>query len=187
MGVQLDRVLLHIDDATGPWDALRTLGATVPLTSVAAFDFVAPVTGTEELSQTHAVAEALFASACRPGCRLFLDPYVDLDRTNDAVHGLLDRLSNPRPAFHVARMMNTILFAFPGDLKVCDVPFTGPDRVLGLTGEGRRFWLILPVESTVDARSLAGIELEGRMSILLSRGRRSAAATQPASGSCERL
>jgi len=156
IGVQLDRVLIHIDEGTGPWDTLCTPGKLLPLTSVASLDFVAPA---------HQVAEAVFASATYPGCRLFIDPYVDLDRTNDAVHGLLDRLSNPRPAFHCARMLNTILFAEPTQLSPCDVQVAGPDRVLGLAGEGRRLWLLLPDGSTVDDRSFAGIDLEGPVSI----------------------
>ena len=31
-----------------------------------------------------------------PGCRIYLDPLQDLDRVTKVVHGLLDRLSNPR-------------------------------------------------------------------------------------------
>ena len=57
-----------------------------------------------------AAAEALFAAATMPGCRVYLDPLQDLDRVTKVVHGLLDRLSNPRPAFHVTRVLNTVLF-----------------------------------------------------------------------------
>ena len=162
--VQLDRALIHIDETIGPWDALHRLGTVWPFTSVASFDFVAPA---------HQVAEAVFASASYPGCRLFIDPYVDLDRTNDAVHGLLDRLSNPRPAFHCARTLNTILFAEPCELSPCESPLAGPDRVFGLAGEERRFWLILPAAGQVDPRSIAEIELGGCKSIFDLEGARS--------------
>jgi hypothetical protein len=57
------------------------------------------------------LARALMAAAVRRKSRLYLDPFVDLDRTNDTCLGLLDRLGNPRPAFHVLRSLNTLLGA----------------------------------------------------------------------------
>ena len=43
------------------------------------------------------------------GCRLFIEPLIDFDRTMDVTYGLLDRLCNPRPAFHALRVLNSVL------------------------------------------------------------------------------
>ena len=75
LSVKLDRALLHIDEATGLWDALSNLADVAPFTSFTGFDVVASLAGVDELSQIHLAAEAVFASAAHPGCRLFLDPY----------------------------------------------------------------------------------------------------------------
>src|SRR5690606_10758684 len=81
------------------------------------------------------------AAAERPGCRVFLDPFVDLDRTNDRHRGLIDRLGNPHPEFHLVRALNTILFsgvrrwrcaASPTELNDLAAPATVIDLVRGL-------------------------------------------------------
>ncbi|MEE8160679.1 MAG: hypothetical protein V3T61_03490, partial [Acidobacteriota bacterium] len=70
----------------------------------------------------------------------------DLDRSKDVNHGLIDRVCNPRPAFHVVRCMNTILFA-PG---VDYTPFEAwrEDRdgigIRTLRGSDQIFSLLLP-------------------------------------------
>ena len=61
--------------------------------------------------------------------------------------------------------MNTILFAEPGGLSPSDAEISGPDRVFELAGVGRCLRLILPQGGTVDYRSVAGMETEGRISI----------------------
>lgn len=78
------------------------------------------------------------------GCRLFLDPLVDLDRTGDINHGLLDRLSNPRPAFHVVRCMNTLLFASGEQFWTMAGKNSETENVLGVRSQTRRLWLFLP-------------------------------------------
>ncbi|MGH2350659.1 MAG: hypothetical protein ACRDI2_11755, partial [Chloroflexota bacterium] len=66
-----------------------------------------------EPAHTARAAEAVFAAALSPGSRVFLEPLIDLDRTMDASYGLIDRLCNPRSAFHTVRCLNTILFSAP--------------------------------------------------------------------------
>ena len=41
----------------------------------------------------------------------FIELARSVYRTNDRREGLLDRLGNPRPLFHVARILNTLLFS----------------------------------------------------------------------------
>ena len=57
-------------------------------------------------------AEALFATALLPRARLFVEPFIDLDRTMDVGQGLLDSLCNPRPVFGVLRCLNALLQRF---------------------------------------------------------------------------
>ena len=109
--VDLDRALCHIEDDRSPLEAATSISRLCPLRRVGAFDLVVELPGTDEKAQANRAAEAVFAAAATPGSRIFLSPFVDLDRTNDVHHGLLDRLSNPRPAYHVARSLNSLLFA----------------------------------------------------------------------------
>jgi predicted phosphodiesterase len=181
MGVAFDRVMVHIDAAAGErratgaeagaWQTATALTAMLPLTSVAGFDLAPPPVNTDEHAQTRAVAEAVFASALLPGCRLFLDPLVDLDRTNDTALGLLDRLANPRRAFHAARTLNTILFSSPEAVAAGQAPSGNRDRVLALVGAARRFFLILPDGDTVDGSTAAALDVREPVSLFwLERG-----------------
>ncbi len=106
-GVHLDRAVCMVDESESIWSDIRSFDTE--LRSVGGLDFLVPL-GTDDGANALAVAEALFAAATMPGCRIYLDPLQDLDRVTKVVHGLLDRLSNPRPAFHVTRVLNTVLF-----------------------------------------------------------------------------
>ena len=106
-GLLLDRAVCMVDDSESVWSDIRTFDTQ--LRSVGGLDFLVPL-GTDDDANALAVAEALFAAATMPGCRIYLDPLQDLDRVTKVVHGLLDRLSNPRAAFHVTRVLNTVLF-----------------------------------------------------------------------------
>ena len=46
------------------------------------------------------VTEAVHASKLVPGAVVFLDGFVDHDRSYYPRHGLIDRLFNPRPALY---------------------------------------------------------------------------------------
>jgi hypothetical protein len=106
-GLVLDRAVCMVDGSESVWSDIRTFDAR--LRSIGGLDFLVPMDADDEANAL-AAAEALFAAATMPGCRVYLDPLQDLDRVTKVVHGLLDRLSNPRPAFHVTRVLNTMLF-----------------------------------------------------------------------------
>lgn len=106
-GVHLDRAVCMVDNSDSVWDDIRAFDTR--LGSVGGLDFLVPL-GADDVANALAVAEALFAAATKSGCRVYLDPLQDLDRVTKVVNGLLDRLSNPRPAFHVTRVLNTVLF-----------------------------------------------------------------------------
>ena len=106
-GLVLDRAVCMVDGSESVWSDIRAFDTR--LRSVGGLDFLVPLDADDEANAL-AAAEALFAAATMPGCRVYLDPLQDLDRVTKVVHGLLDRLSNPRPAFHVTRVLNTVLF-----------------------------------------------------------------------------
>lgn len=98
---KVDRALCLLPpDASLP--ALRAIGAV---------DFAVELTGDDDYAQVVQVAEALLTVTRWPGSRLFLEPLIDLDRTMDGMHGLLDRACNPRQAYDGVRCLNTVLFS----------------------------------------------------------------------------
>ena len=143
-GMRVDRVLCYMDPETPPWDIVQEFVDVLPLSRIGTFDFVLSLSGFDEQTQASRVSEGVFASALLAGCRLIVDPFVDLDRTPDIHLGLLDRLSNPRPAFHSARCTNTILFSDASEFRSLPIQHVGSGRILGLSGSGKRFWLLLP-------------------------------------------
>ena len=98
-----DRALVLLDDR--PWPTVPALRS-----AVAALDLILPLDIDAERNIA-TVAEGILAAATLSDCRLVIDALQEVDRSAALVGGLLDRLSNPRPAFHVARVLNTVLFA----------------------------------------------------------------------------
>lgn len=166
-GVKLDRVLCRVPANASPWDSMQPGLEMASLTQIGAIDWAVELATTVEESQIERVAEALFAAA--PGTeggrghrsRLFLEPLVDIDRCMDVAHGLLDRLCNPRPAFHVVRCLNTILFGAPAVRRPVRVPALAGARILALEGATDIVWLLLPLSHGQKALSLAPLDLSG--------------------------
>jgi hypothetical protein len=143
-GVRLDRALCHIAAETPAWEGIQAFRQLLPLSQVGNLDFVMPLPGLDETAQAVRAAEAMLASALAPGCRLFLDPLVDVDRSSDIHLGLLDRLSNPRPAFHVVRCLNTLVFGSREGYAPLSSAVGG--RVIGLEGRTVHVRLLSPGE-----------------------------------------
>jgi hypothetical protein len=117
----------------------------MPLRQISHLDFIAQFSGIDEVAQADLAAEALFASSQIPGCRLYYDPLTDVDRSTDIFNGLLDRLSNPRPAFHAVRCLNTILYGSGASDLTAEWEETKlSGRILRLIGKKRRLELTLP-------------------------------------------
>ena len=110
--VSVDRVLCRVDDRE-PWNTIRELLGVGTLSHVGAVDLAVAFTSCDDLQNANHAAETLLGAALLPGARVFFEPLVDLDRTLDVANGLLDTTCNPRPAFHVLRTLNTVLFHEP--------------------------------------------------------------------------
>jgi hypothetical protein len=64
--------------------------------------------GIDPQSNAVALARALLAAAALDA-PLFAEPLVDMDRTMDVAHGLLDTLCNPRPTYELARCVTALV------------------------------------------------------------------------------
>jgi hypothetical protein len=86
---------------TDPWEeltALRSAQEEQPWEMLLLTEApgIAPAANAAALARALLVAASLDAT-------LFVEPLVDMDRTMDVTHGLLDTLCNPRPTFELAR------------------------------------------------------------------------------------
>ena len=146
--VCLDSVLCRLDDGDSPWETARALTALLPLGQLGRVDWLLSLPEQDDARNALLAAEALFAAALNPCSRLYVDPLIDLDRTMDVRHGLLDPLCNPRPVFHVLRCLHTVLYAFrdlsfaPGEWEA------GNLEVLQMVSETVVLSLLLPGEES---------------------------------------
>ena len=120
---------------------MQLLETLVPLNRIGAIDIIVPLPETNDTVHERIVAESLFASTVLPNCRLFLAPLVDVDRSSDINNGLLDRLSNPRTPFHIARCLNTILFSQSNSYNLAPNSTT---HTRGITSDKANLWLLFP-------------------------------------------
>ena len=119
---QLDRLLQNADtwieaalcrlDATAPWEDALAWREVSALPTMGRLDLLFELPGQSDQDDAVQAAEALFATALLPRARLFVEPFIDLDRTMDGGQGLLDPLCNPRPVFGVLRCLNALLQRF---------------------------------------------------------------------------
>jgi len=143
---RVDSVLCRLDGDDTPWETARNIGAAPPLSQVGRVDWLLTLPGEDDPRNQLLAAEVLFAVTLTPNARLYLDPLIDLDRTMDVRHGLLDPLCNPRPLFHALRCLNALLHEFrktelsPTERKANEL------RILQLTSDAVTLSLLLPEE-----------------------------------------
>ena len=158
---RVDRVRCRLDPSESAWDGMRTLVKSGSLSHIGKVDVSLELTGVDDAAGSGAVAEALLGAAPFRGLRVYVDPLIDFDRTMDVRHGLLDTLCNPRPAFHVARCLNTILAAErerigPEDRFEPADKQTDNGRILSLRSPRSLLTLLLPgsITDAVSSRTL---------------------------------
>ena len=111
-GASIDRVLCRVDESD-PWQAAKELLDIGALSQVRAVDLAVTLASRDDVRNANTAVESLLSAALLPTARVFFEPLIDLDRTLDVAHGLLDTSCNPRPAFHALRCLNTALFHEP--------------------------------------------------------------------------
>ena len=88
-------------------------------------------------------AEALAAAAAYSDAHVYLDTFADVDRGYFVRQGVVDRLYNPRQAFHVLRHMNGALAAGLSGMDNGNyLPWKDEDGIILVNGENRRYYLM---------------------------------------------
>jgi hypothetical protein len=141
----LDSALCRIDAEDDPWTTVQRFRALPPLSHIRRVDWLLTLTSRDDNAHARLATEALFATALLPDAQLYVDPILDLDRTMDIAHGVLDGLCNPRPIFHALRCLNTLLYTY----RKAWVPEEREEkgvRILALRSEEHVLELLLPEE-----------------------------------------
>ena len=130
-------------DSAAPWEDALAWCSVNALTTMGRLDLLFELPRQSDQDDAVRAAEALFATALLPRARLFVEPFIDLDRTMDVGQGLLDPLCNPRPAFGVLRCLNALLQRFRGPFA--EATSLGEDATVRLLrGPTRTLALLLP-------------------------------------------
>ena len=142
--VSLERVLCRLDVANNSGSIADQVAQMIPPAAIGAVDWSTALPASASGQRLNAAAEALFALAAQPDSRLFIEPFVELDRTMDVAEGLLNRLCNPTPVFHLLRNLNTLLFSQPAPLTgVSQKAIPGGRLLSGMHAE-KFFYLLFP-------------------------------------------
>ena len=89
--------------------------------------------------------EAMLGVAACNNVSVYADTFIDNDRGYFVRNGVLDRLNNPRPAFHVVRYLNGLLSGFR-KINSGDVVEVADARAVSIRADGRPLVLLLPRE-----------------------------------------
>ena len=165
---RVERVLCRLSGEPSLWRELAELASAAAWTHLGQIDLSLELKTLDDEANALAGAEALFATALIPGARLYVDPLIDLDRTMDVEHGLLDTLCNPRPVFNVLRSLNSIVSAAREHLLYNEGFVAGESE-----GRGPRFLTLSCGRSTLGL--LPGVSPDGQpaaLSTLLKSSRR---------------
>ncbi len=109
--ITLDRALCRIHAEESPFEIISELTSLLPTYKrIHQVDLTMELASLEDQINLNRAVAALFHITALPGARLFFDPLVDIDRTMDISHGLLDPLCNPRETFTALRTLNAVLF-----------------------------------------------------------------------------
>lgn len=146
--IHLHRVLCRIPPNESPWHTLQTKQKQ---SHIAHIDWSVELSTQDDVENTIRVAEACFAIALSPLSKLYVAPFNDLDRTMDAIYGLLDPLCNPRPAFHALRCLNTLLFSpvHQQAYHIVEGPQNSHFHTHTLQSSNRKLSLIIPKTASV--------------------------------------
>lgn len=148
--LHFDRACCSLSSGTSLWDFAQQFHSTQPLSQIGGLDLLLRFDSSDDVTLARYLAETLFALPLLPNTQLFMEPLVDLDRTMDVTHGLLDTLYNPRGTFHLVRYMNSLLFSENPDFRHTRTEYTYHDgfTVMGMKRGKMEYTLLLPETST---------------------------------------
>lgn len=156
----VERVLCRMDASGENQTLLAQVEETDSIrpAAIGTLDWIVELPSTSTGQWLNRAAEALFALAARPGSRLFVEPFVELDRTMDVAEGLLDRLCNPTPVFHLLRNLNTLLFSETAPLILLRRQAIPGGYLLSGTRGAKAIHLLLP--DAQAEHSFAGLGID---------------------------
>ena len=147
--IHLHRALCRIPPNEWPWETVQSLQTYTHINHI---DLSVELSTQDDVAHAGRIAEACFAIAALPHAKLFVAPYNDLDRTMDAIFGLLDTLCNPRSAFHTLRHLNTLLFSpvHNHNYRSQEQTLRADNRILHLQSSDRKVTLQIPTQNTLE-------------------------------------
>ena len=175
-GVHVDRVVVGLPGPEELGATRATITALTAFSHIGALDLRTELAGCADPVNTDQAVLALFGSATPRGNRVYVEPLVDLDRTMDVSHGLLDPHCNPRPAFHALRCLNTLLFSRQEEYS--PIFATSPGRPPGLRGTARTLELQFGRAEGPILREVPHSQAGAATEYLLCEGLRSAPETR---------
>ena len=155
-GLSIDTVLCRIDAEDRPWTTIQHFRDLPRLTHIRRVDWLLTLSDIDDAAHAQLATEALFATALLADAQLYVDPIIDLDRTMDIAHGVLDGLCNPRPVFHALRCLNSLLYVHRSLWRPAERAEKGV-RILALQCEEKALELLLPEEPVEWGRTDARI------------------------------
>lgn len=159
--LRLDRLLCRLEMGEGSGAVGGRLAVWPRSGRIGALDWLVELPAAATGRRMNGAAETLLALTAFPGSRLFVEPFVELDRTMDIAEGLLDRLSNPTPVFHLLRHLNTLLYShFSGPCALSEQA-TAAGRLLIAAGGGGEARLFLPEPTAGSAAVWPGFAQSG--------------------------
>jgi hypothetical protein len=156
-GAGVDRVICRLsdDDLWGAVEAVRH-GLDGWADVIGGVDFLFDMHSEDDARNAAVMAEAIAAVATVPGAMITIGPLVDLDRSMDVGHGLIDRVSNPRSPLHVARCLNSLLFSSPEPARLTGIGQAEGQRVIDLDSGGRAMRIVIGASSSACGTLASG-------------------------------
>ncbi|WP_282607770.1 metallophosphoesterase [Pelagibius sp. Alg239-R121] len=145
----LDGFVFRLTANRRPWEAIQEAGALAAGLGVKASVHLRmcgadPAEATQDdVWAGNRIAEALFASVAQDNVSVYADTFIDNDRGYFVRNGVLDRLNNPRKAFHIVRHLNAALSQDPGPFTAGSCSIVDGGRVMSI--KGMRFTFLLAV------------------------------------------
>ncbi len=154
--VVLDRVVCRLDPAAELADGLAEMIRAEGLESIRGVDWQLQLEGIDDRAAVEWTVMSLLETTAVTGSRLFIGPLLDMDRTMDVRHGLLDPLCNPRPVFDALRCLNTVLSARDraGGVESRQIEWTVSDTAV--VGESETIAVVIPRVS-LPGQTLCGL------------------------------
>ena len=142
-------VVFRVADETSPWRAAGDANRACARHALKASLHIRMSMGSPGTTQAdeswvaNRVAEALAAAAAYSDVHVYPDTFADVDRGYFVRQGVVDRLYNPRPAFHVLRHLNGALAAGISDMVNGKyLPGKDEDAITLVNEDNRRYCLI---------------------------------------------